>query len=56
MKNYIGKPIPEKVYSQLVVTHQLLQQKKGGQTLMHKDVWGGLTGGGGNEYRGKSIW
>ena len=56
VKNYIGKPIPEKLYSQLVATHQLLQQKKGGETLMLKDVWGGLTDSGGKGYRGSSIW
>jgi hypothetical protein len=56
VKNYNGKPIPEKLYSQLVATHQRLQKKVGGETLMLTDVWGGLTGGGGNEYRGNSIW
>ena len=34
VKNYIGKPIPEKLYSQLVATHQRLQKKVGGETLM----------------------
>ena len=41
VKNYIGKPIPEKLYSQLVATHQRLQKKVGGETLMLTDVWGG---------------
>ena len=57
VKNYIGKPIPEKLYSQLVATHQRLQKNCGGGDLdAHRRVGRSLTGGGGNEYRGKSIW
>ena len=57
VKNYIGKPIPEKLYTQLVATHQRLQKKVTGETtLMLTDTWGGLTGNRGNGYRGTSIW
>ena len=61
VKNYNGKPIPEKLYTQLVATHQRLQKKATGETtLMLTDTWGGLTGNyranGGNGYRGSSIW
>ena len=45
VKNYNGKPIPEKLYTQLVATHQRLQKKVTGETtLMLTDTWGGLTG------------
>ena len=61
VKNYNGKPIPEKLYTQLVATHQRLQKKVAGETtLMLTDTWGGLTGNyqanEGNGYRGSSIW
>jgi hypothetical protein len=41
VKNYIGKPIPEELYSQLVATHQWLQKKGGGGHLdAHRHVGG----------------
>ena len=48
VKNFIGKPIPEKLYSQLQGIHSGLHSKKqdaGGVTLMTTcDEWGSLVG------------
>jgi len=53
VKNYIGKPIPEELYSQLVATHQWLQKKGGGAPRCSQTRGGGSRA---TEATGISIW